>query len=75
MLFVVLFHGQVHKESAKYKSNTAEIPIVEVSKNIKKTASKVDAFNQYIFNDPRVEVVVLPIFDGLALIRKNDSIK
>jgi predicted O-methyltransferase YrrM len=29
-------------------------------------------FNDYVANDPRVEVVVLPLFDGLGMIRLKD---
>jgi predicted O-methyltransferase YrrM len=39
-----------------------------------KTADNVDAFNEYVKNDPRVEAAVLPIFDGLSIImRKLDN--
>jgi predicted O-methyltransferase YrrM len=29
-------------------------------------------FNDYVANEPRIEVVVLPLFDGLGLIRLKD---
>lgn len=29
-------------------------------------------FNDYVANEPRVEVIVLPLFDGLGLIRLKD---
>ncbi|KAG0245009.1 hypothetical protein BGX31_008102 [Mortierella sp. GBA43] len=39
-----------------------------------KTADNVNAFNEYVKNDPRVEAAVLPIFDGLSIImRKPDN--
>jgi predicted O-methyltransferase YrrM len=45
---------------------------MEASKNIKRTASKVNQFNQHVSKDPRVEMVMLPIFDGLSIIRKKE---
>jgi caffeoyl-CoA O-methyltransferase len=30
----------------------------------------IDAFNRHVVNDPRVEVIVLTVRDGLSLIRK-----
>ncbi|KAI8088122.1 O-methyltransferase [Thamnidium elegans] len=59
----VLFYGQVHKQ-ANNEDDT------EATKNLKKTAKKLEVFNKHVFNDNRVEVVMLPIFDGLSLIRK-----
>ncbi|KAF9204529.1 hypothetical protein BGZ49_005213 [Haplosporangium sp. Z 27] len=37
-----------------------------------KTADHMDNFNKHVKNDPRVTVVVLPVFDGLSVIMKND---
>lgn len=64
----MLFYGEVHKEASDYIESNNE---VQASKNVKRTAKKVDVFNQHIIQDPRVEVVVLPIFDGLSFIRKR----
>lgn len=58
-----MFYGQVHKQAAKQDDP-------EATKNVKKQANKLVAFNEHVFKDPRVEVVVLPVFDGLSLIRK-----
>ncbi|KAI7904426.1 O-methyltransferase [Cokeromyces recurvatus] len=63
----VLYRGQVHKVAGYEKQE----PTSEMSKNIKKTALKLANFNKYIANDSRVEMVILPIFDGLSLIRKK----
>ncbi|KAI8992677.1 O-methyltransferase-domain-containing protein [Pilobolus umbonatus] len=62
----VLFFGHVHRE-AGYEGKYPE----EVSKNIKKTAIKVHKFNKHVLSDPRVEVVMLPIYDGITIIRKK----
>ena len=37
-----------------------------------KMADAMTEFNDYVANEPRVEVVVLPLFDGLGLIRLKD---
>lgn len=37
-----------------------------------KMADAMKEFNDYVANEPRVEVVVLPLFDGLGLIRLKD---
>lgn len=34
----------------------------------------VRAFNDFVRNDPRVEVVILPLRDGLTIIRKSNSL-
>ncbi|KAG0257387.1 hypothetical protein BG011_004005 [Mortierella polycephala] len=39
--------------------------------SLQKTADHMDAFNRHIKNDQRVEVVVLPIFDGISIIVKK----
>ncbi|KAG0365284.1 hypothetical protein BGZ54_006687 [Gamsiella multidivaricata] len=42
------------------------------SSKFQRTANQMDSFNKYVKNDPRVSVVVLPVFDGLSVImRKN----
>jgi caffeoyl-CoA O-methyltransferase len=38
--------------------------------NVRKTARKLGAFNQLAVDDPRAEVVMLPIRDGITLIRR-----
>jgi len=41
-----------------------------IAENLDQGAQTVDAFNKKIKNDPRIENVVLPIRDGITLIRK-----
>ncbi|KAF9137780.1 hypothetical protein BG015_002609 [Linnemannia schmuckeri] len=36
-----------------------------------KFADHIDTFNKHVQNDPRVDVVLLPVFDGLSLIMKK----
>jgi len=39
----------------------------------RQTAAKsMKEFNDYVANEPRLEVVVLPLFDGIGLIRLKD---
>lgn len=58
----MLFFGQVHGQAGFGHTEA------EVSKNIRKQATKVHNFNAHIAKDPRVELVILPLFDGLTLI-------
>ncbi|KAG0308742.1 hypothetical protein BGZ98_007018 [Dissophora globulifera] len=42
--------------------------------SLQRTADHMDAFNRHVKGDPRLEVVVLPIFDGISVIvRKNKA--
>lgn len=66
--YLVLTFGQVHKEAGYALEGTDS-----ASKNIKKTALKMHRFNEHVARDPRVEVVILPIFDGLSLIRRKTN--
>lgn len=70
-LWLVLFFGQVHKEAGYIDQTKGNDDEEAASKNIKKTALKVHNFNQHVANDPRVESVILPLFDGLTVIRKK----
>ncbi|EPB88970.1 hypothetical protein HMPREF1544_04231 [Mucor circinelloides 1006PhL] len=64
----VLFFGHVHTQAADYTDYGKS---EEGTKNMKKTALKVHKFNQHVANDTRVESVMLPVFDGLTIIRKK----
>ncbi|OAD73887.1 hypothetical protein PHYBLDRAFT_20432 [Phycomyces blakesleeanus NRRL 1555(-)] len=64
----VLFFGQVHQHAGYDDPET-----IPVSKNVKKLAKKAYDFNKYVREDDRVEVVLLPIFDGITIIRKARS--
>ncbi|GAN06634.1 o-methyltransferase [Mucor ambiguus] len=70
----VLFFGHVHTQAADYVSlapNDGSNKGDEGTKNLKKTSLKVHHFNQHVAKDPRVESVMLPVFDGLTIIRKK----
>ncbi|KAF9320658.1 hypothetical protein BG003_005407 [Podila horticola] len=41
--------------------------------SLQKAANHMDAFNRHIRSDPRVEVVVLPVFDGLSVIMHKST--
>ncbi|KAF9356860.1 hypothetical protein BGX26_004632 [Mortierella sp. AD094] len=41
--------------------------------SLQKTACHMDKFNRHVRKDPRVTVVVLPVFDGLSVIMKNEK--
>ncbi|KAG2227130.1 hypothetical protein INT45_003860 [Circinella minor] len=62
----VLFFGQVHR-IAGYEEKSID----EVSKNIRKKAKYAHEFNQHVLNDTRVQVMVLPLFDGVSIITKK----
>ncbi|KAI7873013.1 O-methyltransferase [Spinellus fusiger] len=64
----VLFFGQVHREAGYHDPQP-----IDASKNIKNIAKKVHAFNEHVLAEERVEVVVMPIFDGLSIIRKKKT--
>ena len=44
----------------------------ELSIIFQQQTSGINSFNDYIMNDNRVEKVILPLRDGLTLIRKKD---
>ncbi|KAK4509032.1 Protein kinase domain-containing protein [Mucor velutinosus] len=70
----VLFFGHVHTQAADYVSqapNKDSSNGEEGTRNLRKTALKVHHFNQHVAKDPRVESVMLPVFDGLTIIRKK----
>lgn len=64
----VLFFGQVHR-AAGYEVQQA----VDASKNVMKKARQAHEFNLHVRNDPRVTVLMLPIFDGISIIRKKPA--
>ena len=68
---IVLFFGHVHTQAEDYVSQTSNDGSEDGTKNMKKTALKVHRFNQHVAKDPRVESVMLPVFDGLTIIRKK----
>ncbi|KAJ2881744.1 hypothetical protein FB639_002549 [Coemansia asiatica] len=61
----VLLHGRVH---------CLDFQPTEAAKSNKKSiASKINNFNSYVAQDPRTSQILLPLFDGLLLIRKSGS--
>lgn len=42
----------------------------DAPENEMEIAQQLNRFNQHVLKDPRVEVVMLPLFDGISLIRK-----
>lgn len=51
--------------------NDEEYNLLKKNRRARKLASKLHRFNDAIVRDPRVEVVVLPVRDGLSVIRKK----
>lgn len=45
--------------------------VLEVPKSSDRQTAGIEHFNDYVMNDSRVEKVLLPLRDGLTLIRKN----
>lgn len=64
---LVLYFGQVHRQ-AGFDDDASP---VQASKNIQKIARAVHQFNEHVRNDPRVQTVILPVFDGVSVIRKK----
>ncbi|KAG0743405.1 hypothetical protein G6F62_009351 [Rhizopus arrhizus] len=65
-----LFFGLVHRHVGFEKEID---PQYGIPKNRKEEAAKVHDFNECVFNDPRVEVLMLPLFDGVSIIYKSKS--
>lgn len=66
----VLFFGQVHRAAGHEDHQTPD-----ASKNIMKTAKICHEFNEHVRKDPRVTVLMLPIFDGISVIRKKHAVE
>ncbi|CAO3599668.1 unnamed protein product [Absidia cylindrospora] len=62
----VLYFGQVHRVAGYHEDQPTP-----ASKNINRMARKVDTFNQHVKQDDRVQAVMLPLFDGLTIIKKK----
>jgi hypothetical protein len=63
-LIVVLSRGLVVDDSEANPYHKQDFRLVN--------AKAMKDFNEYVASEPRVEVVVLPLFDGLGLIRLKD---
>ncbi|KAG2185208.1 hypothetical protein INT44_001998 [Umbelopsis vinacea] len=59
----VLFRGLVPQ--------AMESEIDPQNKGLMRTARQLHAFNQHIKDDPRVEQIILPLYDGLSIIQKK----
>ncbi|KAG1492969.1 hypothetical protein G6F46_009433 [Rhizopus delemar] len=66
-----LFYGLVHRHVGFEKEID---PQLGIPKSKKEEAAKVHDFNEFVSNDPRVRVLMLPLFDGLSIIYKNKSL-
>ncbi|KAG2174995.1 hypothetical protein INT43_006057 [Umbelopsis isabellina] len=62
----VLFRGLV--------PNAMENNFDPKDKNLIRTARKLHAFNQHVKDDPRVEQIILPLFDGLSIIQRKPKL-
>ncbi|KAI8068054.1 O-methyltransferase-domain-containing protein [Gongronella butleri] len=59
----VLYWGQVHRLAGGYEDDN-----VQASKNIRRMARKVHAFNEHVKREPRVQASMLPVFDGFTIL-------
>ncbi|KAI9497145.1 O-methyltransferase [Zychaea mexicana] len=66
----VLFFGQVHRHAGY---DTSDSNTIQASDYIKGVAKQMEKFNQHVSQDPRTRVVMLPLFDGMSIITKNNS--
>ncbi|KAI8145704.1 O-methyltransferase [Fennellomyces sp. T-0311] len=63
----VLYFGLVHRD-AGYEEKCP----IEVSERFRQNSRCIENFNQHVVKDPRVEVTMVPLFDGVSFIRKKD---
>lgn len=63
---IVLFRGLV--------PDAMENKFDPKDKNLIRTARKLHTFNQHVKDDPRVEQIILPLFDGLSIIQKKPKL-
>ncbi|KAI7851732.1 O-methyltransferase [Circinella umbellata] len=61
-----LYYGQVHRQ-AGYD----DIKLFNSRPDIPGCAKKIHEFNQHVLKDKRVQVVILPLFDGISIITKS----
>ncbi|KAI9264938.1 O-methyltransferase [Phascolomyces articulosus] len=62
----VLFYGQVHRQAGY-----ADMKPINFKRDIPGMAKQIHQFNEHVLNDKRVQVVILPLFDGVSIITKN----
>ncbi|CAO3660484.1 unnamed protein product [Umbelopsis vinacea] len=61
----VLFRGLVPQ--------IPEVPDEPKAKGLMRTARQLHIFNQHVKDDPRVEQIILPLYDGLSIIQKKSK--
>ncbi|KAG2220978.1 hypothetical protein INT45_006511 [Circinella minor] len=61
-----LYYGQVHRQ-AGYD----DIKLFNSRPDIPGHAKNIHEFNQHVLKDKRVQVVILPLFDGISIITKS----
>ncbi|KAF9173501.1 hypothetical protein BGX20_003037 [Mortierella sp. AD010] len=59
--------------SPQLSPKTKDARLEERKSSHQKAACHMDKFNRHVMKDPRVTVAVLPIFDGLSVIMKNEN--
>ena len=62
----MLFYGQVHRQ-AGYD----DMKPINFKYDIPGMAQQLHEFNRHVLKDGRVEVVMLPLFDGISIITKR----
>ena len=71
----VLWKGLVleasHGDFSSLETEDADDSEIRKNRRARKLANKMHSFNSQIVKDPRAEVVVLPMRDGLSIIRKK----
>ncbi|KAF9094210.1 hypothetical protein BGX29_009612 [Mortierella sp. GBA35] len=64
-------NGGASSSASKSKKNAVDGEWT--SEAFQKFADHIDTFNKHVHNDPRVDVVLLPVFDGLSMIMKKQQ--
>ncbi|KAI9273004.1 O-methyltransferase [Phascolomyces articulosus] len=64
----VLFYGQVHRQAGYEEMDNS---YKDIPHDIIDLAKLAHSFNQRVLQDDRVEVVMLPLFDGISIITKK----
>ncbi|KAI9275450.1 S-adenosyl-L-methionine-dependent methyltransferase [Phascolomyces articulosus] len=65
LIFIVLYRGYVHREAGYEEKITIKKDIM------KKWTKAVCEFNEYVLQNPSLQVVMLPVFNGVSFISKS----
>ncbi|KAI9264944.1 S-adenosyl-L-methionine-dependent methyltransferase [Phascolomyces articulosus] len=65
-IFIVLFYGQVHRQAGY-----ADMKPINFKRDIPGMAKQIHQFNEHVLKDQRIQVVMLPLFDGASIITTN----